>query len=151
MTITAEDLRKYDGKRVVVTRNLSEPNEKGESAVEVEGVVQAANEHGLLIKPKGQVQFKLIPSDEIEEVRLQEDKSNKLKASKLNIVKLGSARRHLLERHGYTLDWVNGVTEEQAYEHHAEIDHVENDLGHVHVEKKDKDAEASDESASDEE
>lgn len=145
MTVDTAELKQYDGKKVVVTRNLESPNEKGESAVEVEGVVQAGNELGILIKPKGQVQFKLIPAAEIEEIRLADDKPQKLKASKLNIVKLGQARKHLLERHGYTLDWVNGVNEEQAFEHHKELDHE--GLGHVHVDKEAEKAEkAADES-----
>lgn len=138
MSVDVTEIKKYEGQRVVLTRNLSEPNESGESAVEVEGEVQAANEMGVLIKPKGQVQFKLIPLSEIEEVSLRETKANKLKASKLALCKLGKARSHLLERHGVTLEWANEVSEEDAYKYHESIDHVKDDLGHVHV---DKDAE----------
>lgn len=148
MSVEATELKNYEGQRVVLTRNLTEPNEAGESAVEVEGQVQAANEMGVLLKPKGQVQFKLIPLEEIEEISLQEAKTSKLKASKLALVKLGKARSHLLERHGVTLKWANETTEEQAFAYHASLDHEELDLGHVHVDKDKKDNEAADESAS---
>lgn len=130
---TAAQLDEYKGKKVVVTVNLAEPNEKGEGAVEYEGTIQAGNELGFLIKPKGQVQFKLLDRASIEDVRLVQDKSATIKRSKLQLVKVGQARRHLLERHGATLTQVNGLTEEQAMEHHNGIDHEASDLGHIHV------------------
>lgn len=132
---TGSQLSGYDGKRVVVTHNLPEKNDKGEGAVEIEGTVQVGNEIGLLIKPKGQVNFKLVPLGEIEpgSIKLVQDKSTTIKASKLKPVKIGQARRHLLERHGFTLTKVNGLTEEDAAKLHDSIDHVESDLGHVHM------------------
>lgn len=132
---TADQLAEFSGKKVVVTRNLSEPNEKGETAVEVEGQVQVANEIGILIKPKGKVQFDLIPISEIEEINLAKEGNKPLKASKLQPVKLGQARRHLLERHGVQLKWANEVTEEQAFEYHESLNHKELDLGHFHEAK----------------
>lgn len=135
-TSTSErDLAQYADKKVTIVRNLPEPNEKGEGVVEIEGVVQVANEHGLLIKPKGQVKFELVPASEIEEVYLAKETTKKLKRSKLKLVPLGQARRHLIERHGITLEWANNVTEEQAMEYHASLDHAELDLGHIHVDK----------------
>lgn len=132
---SADQLAEYAGKQVTIVRNLADSNE----AVEVEGKVQVGNQLGLLIKPKGKVQFDLIPIDEIEEVSLAKEGNKALKRSKLQPVKVGQARRHLLERHGYTLAWVNSVTEEQAAEHHDEINHEEADLGHIHVEKSEAD------------
>ena len=140
MSTTTQDLAQFTNKRVIIVRNLPEPNEKGEGAVEIEGQVQIGNELGVVIKPKGQVKFDMIPAEEIEEIRLATEVSKDLKRSKLKVVELGSARRHLLERHGYTLAWVNSATEEQAFEHHASLDHEEMDLGHVHVNKEEKDA-----------
>lgn len=130
---TAEQLAEYQNKKVVVVVNLPEPNEKGEGAVEWEGTVQAGNTLGLLLKPKGQVQFKLINRETIEDIRLVQDKSATIKRSKLQPVKIGQARRHLLERHAATLTAVNSMTEEQAQEVHDGIDHEVADLGHVHV------------------
>jgi hypothetical protein len=143
------DLTQYDNKKIKLIRNLSEANDKGELAVEVEGTVQVGNEHGLLIKPKGQVAFQLIPASEIEpgSISLVEGASSKIKRSSVLPLKVGQARRHLLNTHGYKLEWVNGLTEEQAMEFHGTIDHVENDLGHVHdkkaEDKKDKDSDES--------
>lgn len=139
-TYTADQLADYSGKKVVVTQNLAEPNDKGETAIEVEGQVQVGNQLGLLIKPKGQVQFKLINIDEIEEIALAKESTKKLKRSELKPVVVGQARRHLLERHAVTLEWANSVTEEQAMEYHTSLDHEKLDLGHVHVEKSDDDS-----------
>lgn len=158
MTATAEgtiysatQLSEYIGKRVKFTQNLKEQNEKGEGAVEVEGTVQAVNDAmGLLLKPKGSVNFSMFDLGDIEpgSVSLAQDSSTKLKASKLKVLKVGQARRHLLERHGLTLSQVNGMTEEQALEYHSSIDHETAELGHVHVEKdeKSKDSEDSNDS-----
>lgn len=143
---TEDQLAEFKDKKVVVTRNLPEPNEKGESAVEIEGTVQIGNALGLLIKPKGKTNFELIPAAEIEEVVLAKESNKALKRSKLQHVKLGQARRHLLERHGIALAWVNNATEEQALEYHNSLNHEELDLGHVHVEKS-KDEPAGDESS----
>lgn len=141
-TATEVDLSQFSGKKVIVVRNLPEADKDGNTAVEIECTVEVGNQHGLLVKPKGKVQLELIPASEIEpgSIRLTEGSSAKLSRSKLQIVKLGQARRHLLERHGVTLEWVNKTTEQQAFEYHAGLDHEELDLGHVHVEKKDKDA-----------
>jgi hypothetical protein len=136
---TATQLGEYVNKKVTVTRNLAEPNEKGESAVEVEGTVQAGNQLGILIKPKGKVSFDLIPIGEIEEIVLAAEGAKKFKRSKLQLVKVGQARRHLLERHGVQLTWVNTVTEEQAHEYHQSLNHEDLDLGHIHVAKEDAD------------
>lgn len=132
---TEAQLAEFAGKRVTVTQNLSEPNEKGESAVEIEGVVEIGNALGLLIKPKGAVQLKMIGVDEIEEIVPAKEKSQALKRAELQPVKLGQARRHLMERHGVTLKWVNENTEEAAFEYHESLDHEQLDLGHVHKEK----------------
>lgn len=132
------DLSEYTGKNVTVVRNLKEADADGNTTVEVECKVQVGNEQGLLVKPKGKVQFDLIPAGEIEEVFLTPDKAKKLTASKIKHPQIGGIRRHLLDRHGVNLEWANGVTEEQAKEYHDSIDHVKNDLGHVHVDKEEK-------------
>lgn len=134
-TDTATDLSQYTGKKVIVTQNLAAPDADGNSAVEVEGTVQVGNASGVLIKPKGKATFDLIEAASIEEIRLAPEKDKAFKASKLKLVTVGQARRHLLERHGVTLKWANSVTEEQALEYHNSLNHVELDLGHVHSEK----------------
>lgn len=148
MTTTTEekDLTQFAGKKVTVVRNLKEPDKDGNTTVEVEGHVQVVNALGLLIKPKGKVQFELIEKDEIEDVFVAPEKDKALKVSKIKPVKEGLVRRHLLDRHGLNLGWVNSVTEEEAKTYHNSLDHVELDLGHVHV---DKDESAGDESDDD--
>jgi hypothetical protein len=144
------DYKQYAGKRVVVTRNLKEPNDKGELAEELEGTLVAANPLGIMFTPKGQTKAEIIESGDIEEVRLAPDKAKKLTARKLQPVELGKARAHLLERHGLKLADVNKLTEEDALEYHDQLDHVALDLGHIHVAEQtqaEKDAEAADESA----
>lgn len=130
---TTEGLEKWNGKRVTVVRNLPEPNEAGDSSIEVEGLVQVGNPMGLLIKPKGKVTFDLIPIEEIEEVFEKAEETKELKAAKIKPVPKDKVKRHLLDRHGYTLEWVNKVTDDQAEQHHNEIDHEAKNLGHVHV------------------
>lgn len=126
--MTDTDFSKYDNKQVVVVRNLPDKNE----AVEVEGKVQVGNAMGLLIKPKGKVQFELIHANEIVEVRYVAEKLKPLKAKELKPVEYGSARAHLLERHGVDLDWINSNAEEAALEYHSTLDHEALKLGHVH-------------------
>ena len=126
---------KFVGKRVVLTRNLKTPNEKGELAVEIEGSLEAANDLGVMLKPKGQVKADIIDASEVEEIRLAPEKAKALKAKVLKIIELGQAKSHLLERHGLTLKEVNGLTEEDAFEFHESIDHEAKDLGHVHKDK----------------
>lgn len=134
------DYDKFEGKKVVLTRNLEKPNERGETAVELEGTVEAVNDLGIMFKPKGQVKPEILLNPEIEEVRYAPEKSKKAKAKKLKPVEHGQAKSHLLERHGLTLTKVNGFTEEQALEYHNAIDHVAADLGHVHEDKADSEA-----------
>lgn len=129
----AEDYSKFNGKKVVVVQNLPKPNEQGQSAIEVEGTVQAGNALGILIKPKGKSSFDMIEAADIEEVRLAEETQKPLKQKVLKPVEIGSARSHLLERHGWTLAQANALNEEQAFEQHNSIDHTE--LGHRHEDK----------------
>ena len=143
----AKDYSQYNGKKVVVIRNLAEANEKGETAVEVEGTIQAANARGGLLKPKGKSSYELIEMKEIEDVRLVETSVKPIKRKKLKPVEIGGARNHLAERHGYSLSEVNEMTEEDALTEHESIDHEASDIGHVHVEKSDEQTAATDDDA----
>lgn len=130
------DLTKYSGQRVVVQVKLDEPNDKGETLIEIEGKAEAANALGILIKPKGRTQVELVEVDKIESVELAPESEKKLSAKSLAILDLGKGRQHLLDRHGLTLEEVNQLNEEQAFDYHGELDHVELALGHKHEEKK---------------
>lgn len=142
-TVEKSDYGTLVSKKVTIVRNLATPNAKGESAEEIEGTVQASNAMGILIKPKGQVNFKLVEHNEIEDVFLTPEGDKKFTRSKLKLVEAGKMRRHLLDRHGLTLKWCNEATEEDAVAYHNSLNHEELDLGHIHVAKEEK-AEAED-------
>lgn len=150
MTDTDTDLTRYQGQRVIVQVKLDEPNDKGETLVEVEGKAEAANALGILIKPKGRTQVELIEAEKIESVELAPETEKKLTAKSLTPIDLGKARQHLLDRHGFNLEEVNKLNEEQAFDLHAQLNHVEDGLGHKHEEKKpaEERAEATEEAAS---
>jgi hypothetical protein len=134
VTVTA-DLDQFAGKKVIITRNLAEPNEAGETAVELEGKAESANSLGVLFKPKGKTGLELIEVGEIEDIRLAPETDKRLSAKTLKITELGAAKQHLIDRHGLTLTEVNGLDEPTAFSYHAELDHKGLDLGHVHGEK----------------
>jgi hypothetical protein len=137
-TVEKADYGTLVSKKVTIVRNLKTANEKGETAEEVEGTVQAANEMGILIKPKGKTNFHLIEMSEIEDVFLTPEGDKKFTRSKLKMVEPGKMRRHLLDRHGLTLKWCNEASEEDAVKYHDSLNHEELDLGHVHVAKEEK-------------
>ena len=63
-----------------------------------------------------------------------------IRDSRLNIVELGTVKRHLVDRHGYALADINAMAPEQALEFHDSIDH--SPLSHFHADppaKKDDD------------
>lgn len=133
MTVNVTELKKYQDKKVVVTRNLPDKPE----AVEIEGTVQVSNDMGILIKPKGKTQFELIPLAEIEAVNFVQETDKALKPKTLKVVDYGQARAHLADRHGYTLAQVNKMTEKVAYEFHTsgDMNHTTLDVSHVHGDK----------------
>lgn len=128
----AQNFDKYTGKKVVVVRTVSGQTE----AEEIEGTCEVGNELGLLVKPKGKTQLELIDAESVVEVRYAEESVKKLARKTLKVVEFGQARSHLLERHGWTLAQVNGISEKEALDAHEQIDHEANDLGHVHGDKK---------------
>lgn len=142
-TIERADYGTLVSKKVTIVKNLKEANDKGETSEEIEGTVQAVNAMGILIKPKGKVNFDLVETGDIEEVFLTPEGDKKFTRSKLKDVEDGKMRRHLLDRHGVTLKWANEATEEEAVAYHNTLDHEKLDLGHVHgkVEKAETPAE----------
>ena len=127
------DLAKYNGQKVIVQVNLDKPNDKGETLVEVEGKAEAANELGILLKPKGRTQVELIEASKIESVEFAPEPEKKIAAKTIAVIDYGKARQHLADRHGLTLEEVNQLNEEQALDYHNQTEH--GTLGHVHGEK----------------
>lgn len=131
MAKTAIDFSKFQDKKVVVVWHEDESSE----ATETEGTALAANDSGVLLKPKGKMQPILIASGQIDDLRHAEETVRKLGRKTLKIVEYGQARSHLLERHAYTVAQVNEMSEQEAYDIHEGIDHLAADLGHVHGDK----------------
>jgi hypothetical protein len=129
--MAVSNLSKFADKKVIVVHRV----EGSTDAVETEGTAQAANEGGILLKPKGKTQMILIEAPAIEDVRFVDEKPKEIKRKLLKVVEFGQARNHLLERHGWTLKQVNEISEKAAYETHEKIDHVSADIGHEHGEK----------------
>lgn len=105
-----------------------------EEATETKGVVEAVNvDMGvILVKPKGRASGVMVVLADIVELGLDEDALKPLKARTLKPVKLGEARQHLADRHGWQLDELNEMTEADALREHDNIDHAKMDLGHRH-------------------
>lgn len=147
MAVTAEDIEQYNGKKVLLT--VPNPDTEGES-VELEGKAEAANAMGVLFKPKGRSNLELYELGNIVSITFAPEKEKKLTAKILRRVEYGNAKQHLGDRHGYTLESLNAMNEQEAYDFHKGVNHVEQDLSHVHGDKPDKtkaNADASDEAA----
>ncbi len=139
MAVATQDLTDFVNKRVTLIHNLATPNEKGETAEELEGTLVAVAGDAVMFKPKGKTNALLIDLGEVERVDFAQEKAKTLPRKTLKPVTHGQARAHLLERHGFALAAINGMGETEAFKLHADMDHVELDLGHVHGEKESKD------------
>jgi hypothetical protein len=149
MSVSVEELKDFEDKKVLIVRNLAKANDKGETAEELEGTLVAVAGDAVMFKQKGKATAGLIEIGDIEKVEHADTGNKKLARKTLKTVKFGQARNHLLERHGFTLTQVNELTEKQAFDLHEATDHEAEDLGHVHKDKADDEAEATEESADD--
>jgi hypothetical protein len=122
------DLTEYTGKKVVVTVKAED-----DGSEELEGKVEAASAIGLLLKPKGRTDLRLLEADDILDVETGTEPVRKLTVKYIKEVDEGQYRRHLVDRHGMTLSYINTLTEDQAKEIHESTDH--SDLGHQHGER----------------
>ena len=134
MTATIEDidLTDYNEKRVEITTT-----ENDEPTI---GTVASAMPQAIAFKEKGKSSLVLINKDDIASIRIAQEAEAEMKARRLNIVELGTVKRHLVDRHGYALADINAMAPEQALEFHDSIDH--SPLSHFHADppaKKDDD------------
>lgn len=143
VTATVQDFSAFVGKKVILQHNTT-VDDKPET-VEIPGELLAWNSEACCIKPKGLTQVKIINSPEIEDIRLADSESPKIKVRTLRPIELGGARTHLLDRHGMTLTSINEISEEDAFSFHETINHQGEDLGHVHVAPKADSEDASSE------
>lgn len=130
---TTIDFTEFTGKRVI----LSIPDDEG-TLTEQEVTIQSVNPTVLLVKPKGQIQFEMIDVDKVQDIQLAPTATKKVKAKRINPISLGTARQHLLDRHGAKVAEMNELTEDQAFAAHEAIDHKADDLGHYHEIKAEK-------------
>jgi hypothetical protein len=128
------DLNQFKEKKVTLVVNPAE----GGDAEELEGTVVAVTGSAIMFRPKGKTSPRIIEKGSIESIEHAATGDKKLAVRTLKVVQFGQARAHLLERHGSTLKAVNAMTEKEAFDLHAGLDHVALDLGHVHKDKADK-------------
>lgn len=143
MPVDPSTLEDFDGKQVILTLI-----EDDGSAREVEGKVEAASAAGVAFKEKGKRDVELVEPKSIEEIALAPIKPKTLAQKKLKPVAEQNSRQHLLDRHGYDRSVVNGMSDEQAFAEHEDIDH--SDLGHKHVEPSEDDDENGDDGSDEE-
>lgn len=136
MTTATQNYTELVGKKVILQAN------EGDEVVDIRGKLEAANDFGILIKPKGKASSQLIENGEIVSLELDEDaapKSSgfKLKARRVNPVTESNVRRHLLDGHGVQLSYVNQVTAAQALQAHTSLHEGEaaSEIGHFHADK----------------
>lgn len=131
-----QNLEQYNGKKVILVRNLSKPNKDGHTAEEIEGTILSANDAvGVQIKPTGKPLGILIKTADIEEgsIRLVPTALRTFKQKVIKQVSLDTVRQHLLDKHSFSLALINTADEKRAIEIHDAIDHT--DLGHAHGDK----------------
>jgi hypothetical protein len=128
---TAVDFKAYEGKKIKF--NYTPPkNSADELARTIEGTIDMATDSALLIKERGSAMLKLIELSGIapDTIEFIVDPPTEIKQKTAAPVTVGGARNHLLDKHGWKLDAINGTSDEDAYKIHNAIDHV--NLGHVH-------------------
>lgn len=127
---TLPALDSLNGKRVTITYVP-----KGEAdAVTQEGRVELGSPIGLMFKEKGKSNVVLIEANTIEAVEELAPKEPNVVTKTLQPIPLGRVRQHLADRHGWTKEQANGLTEAQAAEQHDALDHSV--LAHKHEEPK---------------
>jgi hypothetical protein len=118
-------------KKVIITYNLSEPDEDGNTATEVEATMMAvAPGIGIMVRPRGKQQGLLIEENDIENIVQVAAVARPIKQKLLREMNLDDVRQHLADRHGVAVTWLNAAAPQQAFDYHADIDH--SDLAHTH-------------------
>lgn len=138
MAVDKSKLVDFTKKQVILVTKGEDGN-----AHEFEGTVSGASPAGLAFKQKGKRDVSLVEPDDIEDIRLAPVKPKKMVQKKVDVIKEGNVRQHLVDRHGSTLEEGNELTEDQAVAMHDSTEHK--GLGHRHEAKENKDKESSEE------
>ena len=125
MSVTAQELKEHDGKKVVI--HVIQPDD---SLKELEGKIEAVGPQGFAFKEKGKGSADLYELSQIDSIQLVNEGPKKIRQKKLKPVEEGQVRAHLVDRHGMPVSKANSMDEKAATELHNRIDHK--DLGHRH-------------------
>lgn len=123
MTDTDIDITQYEGHKVLLTL------EGAEEAVAA--TIVTASPVKTIYKLKGKSNVVMIDTSDITDIELSPDAEPEMKSRRLNEVALDNVKRHLVDRHAYSLTQVNAMSAEDALEFHSELDH--SDLSHYHA------------------
>lgn len=104
----------------------------GEGPQVMEGTVIMVNGPAMILSPKGSTRNRLIELSDIlvGSLEVVPIRPKELKPKQVLGTAASNVRQHLLDRHGYELAVINGITDVQAWKEHEEIDHDR--LGHHH-------------------
>lgn len=133
--------------KIVYKSDVTSDDSTQIDAVEIAAVVEAFNGemNVIMVREKGKTMGFLIDLKDLIEISLDDKGSKVIKSKKLKEVDVANARQHLADRHGYPLESVNGMSDEEAFDVHEDTDH--SDLSHHHQDEQvqDESAEESDE------
>ncbi|QSL99716.1 hypothetical protein SEA_AMORE2_77 [Gordonia phage Amore2] len=132
---TELELTDYDGKKVELLIQGAEEY--------VTGTVASGAEKMIAFKEKGKSNLSLIKAEDIADIRVAQEAEAEMKARRLNLVNLDTVKRHLADRHGYSLADINAMTPEAALSFHDSLDHEP--LSHFHADPPSKSEKSSDE------
>jgi hypothetical protein len=126
------DYTQFVNKKVILT--VKNPDD-AEGSKEREGTIVTATPVGIMFRDKGRATSDILLPAEILGVVLAPD-NRKITPKYIKEVELGNVRTHLADRHGFLLEVVNDLNEEQAKIVHDK-QHAEHggDLGHIHGER----------------
>jgi hypothetical protein len=123
MSAPALDVAQYEEKKVLLTLEGSDEA--------VAATIVTGSPVKTIYKLKGKSNVVMIDTSTIKAIELAPEADADMKARRLNEVALDNVKRHLVDRHAYSLSQVNAMTPEDAFEFHAELDH--DDLSHYHA------------------
>jgi len=118
-----ENYEELVGKLVVIEKTNGEV---------LNGTLEAANPGvGAVLKPKGKARTILLEWDEIQEISRKARGPKKLRQKHLKPIEITAVRDHLIDRHGYELEAIQALSDQEAAEFHDGLDH--STLGHDHA------------------
>lgn len=129
MSIKLADLPDYHHKYVRVEWDVAAEG-GDEASREMSGKVVGVSPTYLIVQDRKNIEMiKLADLLEVEEV-IRYTTRDALIIRKIAKVTTESVRQHLLDRHGWNVDYVRSLSDEDALRKHEELDHKM--LGHVH-------------------